>query len=338
MNYDGSRVPVHHCWCGSTELAPIARRYVACASCGTLILSPRPPDVFYEVGVDSKDFYGEQYWTRHQKEAHGLPDIDVRARNDLRERCIYWLDQILEFQRPPARVLEIGCAHGAFVYLLEQAGFDPIGLELSPWVSAFARERFGVEVRPGKLTEVFPDSRFDVIVMFDVLEHLLDPVDALRVIAERLVPGGMIFVQTPCYRDEGATWSMLKDPEHTYLFNRASVERLFRACGFNSLKWLPELFPTDMFFVASRREGLIPVPQDQRAPSRPIIEAMLALGAANRMLVSRLAESDADRASRLVTIERLARAIQELRDSPRGFAGKAYGRLLRAFGRPERRP
>jgi SAM-dependent methyltransferase len=324
MNYEGPRATVRRCWCKSTDLSPFAPGYVHCASCGTLILSPRPPDEFYQVMGDGEDFYGEQYWTRHQQEAHGLPDINVRARNDLR--------------RPPARVLDIGCAHGAFVYLLEQAGFDAIGLELSSWVAAFARERFGAEVRSGKLTEVFPDSRFDVIVMFDVLEHLLDPIDALHAIAERLVPGGMIFVQTPCYRDEGPTWSMLKDPEHTYLFNRASVERLFRACGFKSLSWLPELFPTDMFFVASPREGLTPVPQDQRAASKPIIEAILALGAANRMLVSRLAEADADRASRLFTNKTLTRAIQDLKDSPRVFARKTYVRLLRAFGRPKSRP
>jgi SAM-dependent methyltransferase len=311
MNYDGPRTLVNSCWCGSQNLAPFAPRYVACQVCGTLILSSRPPDSFYEVHGDDKGFYSQQYWTRHQQEAHSLPDIHVRARNDLADRCIYWLDHVLQFERPPARVMDFGCAHGGFVYLLQQAGFDAVGLELSPWVSAFARDHFGVEVRSGTLTDAFPDSHFDVIGMFDVLEHVLDPVGALKVIRERLGREGIVFVQTPCYRDEGPTWSMLLDPEHTYLFNRASVERLFRVSGFNSLSWRPALFPTDMFFVASPKEGLAPLPPDELSASKPMIEAMLTLGAANRMLVSKLAESDADRAARLEAIERLNRALQE---------------------------
>jgi 2-polyprenyl-3-methyl-5-hydroxy-6-metoxy-1,4-benzoquinol methylase len=311
MNYDGPRTLVNSCWCGSANLAPFATRYVACQVCGTLILSPRPPDSFYEVRHEDADFYGEQYWMRHQQEAHSLPDIYVRAKNDLTDRCIYWLEHLLKYVGPPSQVLEIGCAHGGFIYLLQQAGFEAVGLELSHWVATFGRKHFGVDVKSGTLADAFPGDRFNVICMFDVLEHFLDPVGALTAVRERLEPNGILFVQTPCYRDEGSGWSMLVDPEHTYLFNRLSVERLFRACGFNSLAWLPELFPTDMFFVAGLGTELPPRLSDEGLTTKPIVEALLTLGAAKRMLVARFHEAETDRSARLEAIKRLEQEIHQ---------------------------
>jgi hypothetical protein len=81
---------------------------------------------------DAHDFYGKNYWFTHQEGDLGLPNIITRARIDLPERCLYWLRTLLKYKLPPAKVLELGSAHGGFVALLQWAGFEAMGSEVSP--------------------------------------------------------------------------------------------------------------------------------------------------------------------------------------------------------------
>jgi hypothetical protein len=81
-----------------------------------------PPVTIAEVRDDSRDFYGREYWFSTQEELLGLPNLERRARLDLPERCLYWLRTILKYKRPPARVLEIGAAHGGFIAELRWCG------------------------------------------------------------------------------------------------------------------------------------------------------------------------------------------------------------------------
>ena len=62
---------------------------------------------------------------------HGYPTIGDRARLDLTERAQYWLYCVLKHRLPPGGSLEIGSAHGGFVRLMQLAGFDAAGMEMS---------------------------------------------------------------------------------------------------------------------------------------------------------------------------------------------------------------
>src|SRR5688572_5586927 len=101
------------CICGSTLLSPFSQAYLRCEACETLV-AKRPFDTsISEVVDDRSDLYGRDYWYAHQN-GMGFPTIEIRAREDLADRCVHWLNALLKYKSPPARVLELGCAHGGF--------------------------------------------------------------------------------------------------------------------------------------------------------------------------------------------------------------------------------
>ncbi len=212
---------------------------------------------------DASDFYGRRYWFEHQRKDLGLPDITERSASDLPERCLYWMQSLLDFKLPPASVLEVGCGHGGTVSLMRRAGFDAIGLELSPWVVEFAKQAFDIPVLQGPVeTGVVDDKRFDAILMFDVLEHLPSPLDTVRRCERLLKPDGIFVIQTPkappveSFDDlirENSEFVSHLHPEHLFLFTDAAVKRLFASIGFERIVRLTPLFPHDMFFIASKK-------------------------------------------------------------------------------------
>ena len=125
------------CWCGGARLDSFNAEYLRCHACQTLICicAPKPGDPRMD---DSGALYGKDYWLKHQQESYGLGDIQARSRTDLPERNLFWLNQLLKVKLPPGNALEIGCAHGGFAYLMQQAGFNATGLELSPSICGVA--------------------------------------------------------------------------------------------------------------------------------------------------------------------------------------------------------
>src|SRR5262249_4293630 len=205
------------CWCAESRLRPYSPEYLACSACGTLVSRLGLSSEQVKVRDDASDFYGKEYWLSHQAEDLGLPTIHERARQDLPERCLYWLRLLLTYRLPPARVLEVGCAHGAFVALLRWAGFDATGLEVSPWVVEFARGRFGLPMLQGPIAEQgLPAGSLDVVVLNDVLEHLPDPVGTVRACAGLLRPDGLLVIQTPAFPEE-AEFAQLQQRNDCFL-------------------------------------------------------------------------------------------------------------------------
>ena len=167
-------------------------------SCGTLVSRFHHDRDVARVTSDDSDLYGRDYWFGHMENDLGFANIYQRARTDLTERCPHWLKTLLKYQLPPARVLELGSAHGGFVATLKWAGFDASGLELSPAIAQIARTLFDVPMLEGPAEDQeIPSSSLDVIALMDVLEHLPDPVATMRHCIDLLTPDGFLLIQTP---------------------------------------------------------------------------------------------------------------------------------------------
>jgi 2-polyprenyl-3-methyl-5-hydroxy-6-metoxy-1,4-benzoquinol methylase len=282
------------CWCGNPDLVEFGKDYRRCPVCETLVAGGAKKSFDPRVSDESKDLYGKEYWFGHQTEDLDCPDIISRSRSDLAERCVHWLRSLLEFKLPPAKVLEIGCAHGGFVAMLRQAGFDAGGLELSPSIVRLASDTFRVPVLTGPIEDQsIPPHSLDAIVMMDVLEHLPDPITTLRRCMELLKTDGILLVQTPAY-PEGMSLpqlhhqkhkfpQMLDKNEHLFLFSKSAVCELFHRINISSIEFIPAIFGFyDMSFVVSacplRRHDL----EDQtaalcRTVNGRFIQAMLDL-------------------------------------------------------------
>ncbi|MBU1265009.1 MAG: class I SAM-dependent methyltransferase [Gammaproteobacteria bacterium] len=280
---------------------------------------------------DEVDFYGKKYWLEHQQDDYGYADIHTRARNDLTERNLHWLKTLLKYRLPPAKVLELGCAHGSFVALMRQTGYDASGVEMSPWVVEFGRQAFGVPISVGPVEnlDIAPGS-LDVIALMDVLEHLPDPATTMAHCLKLLKPDGFLLIQTPQFKEgmnyaelvesKGAFLEQLKADEHLYLFSDDSVTRLFKQLGAEHIQFEPAIFGAyDMFFLVGRLP-IIPVPAEKvestllSSPQGRFVQAMLDMEHRIKMMGDHIEQIDADRANRLDQIHALTDQIHKLQD------------------------
>jgi 2-polyprenyl-3-methyl-5-hydroxy-6-metoxy-1,4-benzoquinol methylase len=333
------------CWCGNPNLQEFSPDYWRCEVCSTLITKSFPSIDITVISDEDKDFYGKKYWRDHQVEELGLDSIEERSRTDLLDRCAWWLAAVLEFRLPPGQLLEIGCSHGGFLGLAELAGFRVSGIELSPWVVEFARKSFGVNVLTAPIERhAFPAGSFDIICMFDVLEHLRDPVTTMECCAQVLKPDGILLLQTPRYpvRTDLGELQALRHPflkmllpnEHLYLFSDESVRKLLSEVGISSCEFLPARFPHyDMMLVATkgmlskklrptRREAL------ERTAGGRLVQGFLALFQQTIELQTRRDDFQARLVSAYRDVEKLNGLLDELRAQRDEFRERATIRGL----------
>jgi len=141
---------------------------------------------------------------------------------------------------PGARtLLDAGCGPGFFVKHATDAGLDACGLEVSEFAARVGRERLDQRIVAGPiddehLTQV--GGPFDLITLWDAIEHLHAPDEALRSLAERLAPGGVLALSTGditalVARFSGPHWHLYNLPEHLWFFSVQALKRLLRRAG-----------------------------------------------------------------------------------------------------------
>ena len=150
----------------------------------------------------------------------------------------FWPEKVRQLRAlvPSGRVLDVGCYTGAF---LEELGpcYDRWGIEPSSAAADVARAR-GVNVLQGMTHGAsLPSGSFDVVLAFDVLEHVHDQSAFARQLASWLKPGGILVIETGDAdslhaRFMGARWSYLALDEHIVAHSRRSLPLLMHEAGF----------------------------------------------------------------------------------------------------------
>ena len=166
-------------------------------------------------------------------------DPDGRIRNRLAERSQY-LSSISEEIKyianlKPGAVLDIGCGPG---WLLSQLNsrWKRYGIEPSKQAASVA-EKYA-SIFEGTLEDfVFRRDSFDLVVAYHVIEHIHDPLAAIKTIHQLLKPGGTLILGTPdfdsgCARRFGSRFRLLHDATHISLFSNDSMHRFLRNHGF----------------------------------------------------------------------------------------------------------
>jgi len=129
------------------------------------------------------------------------------------------------------KLLDLGCGTGWFLECAKEAGFDIYGQELSPALAKWTSRRLNIPVWDCDLAKIPGEMTFDVMTMFDLLEHVEDPVALIRMVKVRLSPGGIIVVFTPnldaysisIMREHS---SLIVPSEHLTYFTESSVRML----------------------------------------------------------------------------------------------------------------
>lgn len=138
---------------------------------------------------------------------------------------------------PGGTLLDVGCAAGFFLHAAAER-YEVTGVEVSAFASAYAREEFGQRVFTGEIFDApLADAEFDVVTMWDVIEHLADPAAVMAEVARVTRPGGLVVLTTGDVRGPLAArglerWNLMTPPAHLSFFSPGTLERLLNAAGF----------------------------------------------------------------------------------------------------------
>lgn len=148
-------------------------------------------------------------------------------------------------------ILDIGCGQGAFLKLVKKrTGAETWGIEVVFEVAEKAKDHVD-KIVTGKVEDVLnliPDAYFDCITFNDVLEHLLEPTDVLKMIKQKLSPKGIVIASIPNVRYIKNLYELLikkdweykgagiLDSTHFRFFTQKSMKRMFEEAGYKIIK------------------------------------------------------------------------------------------------------
>lgn len=170
---------------------------------------------------------------------YGLREENTKL--DGRKRRVPWnFARALSVLRPGDgnELLDVGCAEGHFLWLAQEAGFQVTGLDFNPHSLQIAKEVFGIpsvyQSSVEELARRFPHTTYDVVTIFEVLEHTADPFATLASLNKVLKPGGRLCLSVPGFRRWPALFHPVVDapPHHLTLWTEESLKRLLERTGF----------------------------------------------------------------------------------------------------------
>lgn len=202
--------------------------WMRCRECGLYFLDPRPT-------IESIQHYYPAAYAAYRP---AIDDERLFFMRWKRRRNLKGAIEAVTTRCAPGALLDVGCATGNYLVEMRKRGWHVAGVEIQTDAAAYARERFGLDVFSGDLLQSnLPAQQFDVITMWDVLEHTHRPVAILQEAKRLLKPGGLLIFSIPDLDSKeaasfGPAWIGFDAPRHLHLFHNQSLRLLLAAAGF----------------------------------------------------------------------------------------------------------
>lgn len=222
-----------------------------CSACQAVFVGEDP------AAIDFQALYGEAYYRGGHEAVFADYTGQESARRAHARRKLLWLRTIAPRIARGGRLLDVGCAAGFFLAEARR-WYEVQGVELSSWSSDYARERFQLPVHTGTLIDAaLPTDHFDVVTLWDVIEHVPDPVPLLTEAARVMKPGARLVLTTGDWgsryaQRHGADWHLMTPPWHLTMFTRDSLQRAASAAGLRVVAWRSEGVAGDGRFWRSK--------------------------------------------------------------------------------------
>lgn len=191
-------------------------KILSCRSCSLSFTYPAPDDM-------------EKYYPRQYRGYSALTKIMLQLL--YRVRVKYWVKAFAK----PGKALEIGCGTGVMLVELKKRGWAVTGIERTESVAAYARDNFGLNVLSCGLEALPKEERFDLVILFNALEHMKDPLTVLRECSARLRPNGQLLISVPNFDSYQARfeskWLHLDVPRHLFHFTPVSMVNILGRAG-----------------------------------------------------------------------------------------------------------
>jgi len=199
---------------------------VKCDTCNLVAIDPKPK--LEEMTIRS------EYWA----EKHHKQDVKVNQHfsEEFQQVIFSRYFRLMNSYFLTGRVLDIGCGIGSFMYAAKKNGWQAFGVDIGPAIS-IAKEH-NLSVVKGRLQEAsFPENYFDVVSMFDVIEHICDLNQLMATIRKNLRKDGLLLIKTPNLGALTAkllkqNWSALQPLDHLVLFSSKTIKSYLKNNGF----------------------------------------------------------------------------------------------------------
>lgn len=206
-------------------------QYLRCRGCGLVSLYPRPSP--------------RELMKRYDAYLPvGFPAI-MEWKNMIQPVVVASADFIESRNRTgKGTLLDIGCGYGFFLKEMKSRGWQVKGIEISKTGREHATRRWGIDIYSEPLENLcLPENAFDVVTLFYVIEHVLDPLVLLETVKHILKPDGLLLLRwphsTPIVQILGPLarrLDMYHTPFHIYDFSPKTIKRLLKRCGFGEIE------------------------------------------------------------------------------------------------------
>ena len=157
----------------------------SCNSCSLEFVFPQPSE------SELEKIYTKSYFDRGDKYSKSN---EVNIKNDNKKLSI------IKKSRLKGKLLDIGCAKGDFLFLAKKNGFDVTGVEISKSACQSAKSKNLNVYNSDLLSKKFDSNCFDVVTMWDVIEHLKNPLNLISESLRVCKPNGKIYIEAPSER------------------------------------------------------------------------------------------------------------------------------------------
>lgn len=210
-----------------------------CKSCRLAYQTPRP-------STEACRAYMDMRWNSS--------DAYVKDAKSQRRNANKQMQYVNKLHRGPGSLLDFGAGIGTFVRAAMEQGWHAVGVERSASAIDRAKEENGVELRLE-----LPDGEYDIITLWDVVEHLHRPEETFLSLKKLLRPGGYVIMETVNWESWlrlalGDKWNLYLFDHHFY-FSPASLEQLLVRCGLHNFRLLSSK-PTPPIFRMFLHIGL----------------------------------------------------------------------------------
>jgi SAM-dependent methyltransferase len=274
--------------CGGDRALPLYEKrgfvLVRCSSCGLVFVRDPPlPEQLAHLYSFAAGYHAA-FASERSRESR-------RYRRQARE-----LLRIVGRHAPPGRALDVGCSAGFFLEAARDDGWEPTGVELSPDTARLARRK-GLDVLIGTLEQAeLEQGSFDLVTMWDVVEHVPDPLPTASAAAALLKEGGLLALSTPnvngvfprlSFRASEWTrrWPHPEPPRHLFQFSRATIRLLLDRAGFDVVEEIDRRIPLAYTFGSPLRLLVSPLDLVYAAVFAPVAFAGPLIGSGDDLVV-----------------------------------------------------
>lgn len=183
-------------------------------------------------------FYSERYFNDNEGDGFGDYIFEKKA---IEYNAKYRLKSMKSLALDAKTLIDVGCGMGFFLDVAKNF-YTVSGVEISQYASSYARNELNLNVLTGTLDQThLPSSSFDIVTMWDVIEHIDDPMSLMKDAMRILKPNGILVFSTPnvdsfmCKLQRKA-WRLYDFPYHLGCFSVRTAKHILKECNFELIK------------------------------------------------------------------------------------------------------